>query len=400
MATRPVFIPQRRGRQFVRTEYLEFDWSPGFSVSQAQRSIEALHRSINTALGIEKILEISTKAPTRLGVALSAFNLKIQTVRQKREFSIESAYQGSKVFEYGGPYKDLLIATPKEAKRDPRLSSSGRLLGFKFLNTEWPLEPRTVFYDWLYVNALRKQPKLLKQVLDYEAFTDIAFNPQKSVSCQAYSAALCVSLYHRGLLTDELASKKTYLDISEHVVESAVSADDNHMSHLLFAFPTMTKASLGEAREKALSQLSDHEFPTWHSAATVKDLVVRWLPRPYRREEDFEKSLYKYLQRELPDVQIERKFSEGQVRADLAIADTVLVEVKRNLETKSAYQRLWEEIETWKDWDGELILLFTGTVDPVLVKTIEKKIKRWTPIAEPKLTIIKKHISKPQKETT
>jgi len=31
-------------------------------------------------------------------------------------------------------------------------------------------------------------------VLDYDAFTDIEFNPEKSVSCQASSAALAVDL--------------------------------------------------------------------------------------------------------------------------------------------------------------------------------------------------------------
>src|SRR5688572_7480268 len=106
MAIRPVFVPQLSGPRLVRTEYVPFNWAAGFSVAQSRRSIESLHSSIMKTLKIEKILEISTKAPSELGVCLSAFKLKIRTVRKEREFFVESAYQGSKVFEYGGPYKE------------------------------------------------------------------------------------------------------------------------------------------------------------------------------------------------------------------------------------------------------------------------------------------------------
>ena len=60
---------------------------------------------------------------------------------------IKSKYLSSKVFEYGGPYKDLA-----------------------------------------------------RQVVEYDAFTDIEFNPQKSVNCQARAVALFVSLCRRELL--------------------------------------------------------------------------------------------------------------------------------------------------------------------------------------------------------
>ncbi|HBH33911.1 MAG TPA: hypothetical protein DDW38_05130, partial [Psychrobacter sp.] len=34
----------------------------------------------------------------------------------------------------------------------------------------------------------------------YQAFTDISFNPKKSVHCAAYSLAMFVALHKRGLL--------------------------------------------------------------------------------------------------------------------------------------------------------------------------------------------------------
>jgi hypothetical protein len=343
-------------------------------------------------LGIKKVLEISTKSPSPLGVSLSAFNLNVRTVRRGREFVVESAYQGSKVFEYGGPYKDLVGLPAKEAKRDPRLSSSGRLTGFHFLGIDWPLEPETAFYDWLYVNALKKQPKLLKQAVDYSAFTDIAFNPQRSISCQAHSAALCVSLYHRGLLTDDLATREGFLNILTHSDKRAILPSRIYISNSDLDASMGKKTAWGKARDETPEQFSDMEFHAWHSVATLKSLLSRWLPRPYKREEDFEDSLYRYLQRELPDVQVKKQFSEGLVRADLAIADSVLVEVKNNLDSQTEYRQLWDEIATWRNWDGSLILLLTGKVDPVLVKALQKKVKAWTrpPVSEPKVTIIRK----------
>lgn len=42
----------------------------------------------------------------------------------------------------------------RDAKRDPRLQASGRLTGFRFNGSSFPLEPKTAFYDWLYINAI------------------------------------------------------------------------------------------------------------------------------------------------------------------------------------------------------------------------------------------------------
>lgn len=59
--------------------------------------------------------------------------------------------------------------------------------------------------------------------MTYRAFSDIAFNPDRSINCQAYAAALYVSLHDRGLLTpDVLKDKETYLDaIGTGVVSNA-----------------------------------------------------------------------------------------------------------------------------------------------------------------------------------
>jgi len=211
MAKRPIFLPTPEGSTFVSTRFIEFEWFPGMALSQSQKSIASLHDAARKEVGVNEILEISSKSMQETGTKLSAFNLKIQTVKYKYEFSVECAYQASKVFERGGPFVDLLGGTSLEAKKDPRLTSSGRLTNFIFCGVEWELEPRTAFYDWLYMNALHKKHDLAAEVLRNNAFTDIAFNPERSINCQAYAAALYVSLHERGMLTI-LKDQEKYLE--------------------------------------------------------------------------------------------------------------------------------------------------------------------------------------------
>lgn len=214
MAERPIFSPLFSGPLLVETQHIEFQWFPGMALSQSQKSIESLHTAAKSKLNFDRVLEISSKSKTELGVQLSAFNLMIKTVKYEREFSLECAYQASKVFERGGPFLDLLEARSIDAKRDPRLNECGRLLKFRFFGTDWELIPRTAFYDWLYINALHKHPVLAAEVLEYQAFSDIAFNPDRSINCQAYAAALYVSLHHRGLLKESiLKNQDEYLKI-------------------------------------------------------------------------------------------------------------------------------------------------------------------------------------------
>lgn len=212
MAIRPLYMPNAIGRTLVTARMVEFTWFAGMSVRQKQRSIEALHQAA-AGLGVYRVLEISTKSTDEDGIALSAFNLSFKSQKNARRFTVESVFQGSKVFEHGGPYIDLYQAPSRTAKRDERLTASGQLIGFSFFREDWPLEPKTAFYDWVYLNTLVKNPQLASTLTTFEAFTDIEFNPDRSINCQAYSAALYCSLKERDLLEDALSSKERFLAI-------------------------------------------------------------------------------------------------------------------------------------------------------------------------------------------
>lgn len=213
MAARPLFIPTAEGPTLVQTQTVEFHWFPGMAPSQRKKSADSLHAAALELPGIDRVLDVSSKSREDLGIALSAFNLEFTTRKFNHTLSVECAYQGSKVFERGGPYTDLFTMTSREAKKDERLHSSGRLVGFHFFGIDWELEPQTAFYDWVYINALKKQSTLADQLGRYSAFTDIEFNPERSVNCQAYSVALFVSLCRHHLLDDATSSKDAFLRV-------------------------------------------------------------------------------------------------------------------------------------------------------------------------------------------
>lgn len=212
MAERPLFIPCTTGERLVETQLVDFEWHPGMAASQKRKSVASLHQAARDSLGLERILEVSTKSQEALGEALSAFNLMYTVGSTGRQYSLEVIFQSAKVFSHGGPYLDMRGMSPAEAKQDPRLKESGSLVKFSSGGLDWPLEPPTAFYDWLYLNILKSQPQLVKQLVGYQAFTDIEFNPKKSINCQAYSVALFVALDARGILQEALSSQQAFLE--------------------------------------------------------------------------------------------------------------------------------------------------------------------------------------------
>jgi len=211
MAERPVFVPHPDGTLLVEEVSVSFVWNKGMAPSQKRKNISALHDAA-ALRNLAPLLEVSTKSDDRLGQRLSAFNLKV-ALASGTLVPLECAYQGSKVFEYGGPFTDLYLAGSRDAKRDVRLQSSGNLVGFNFQDIEFPLIPKTAFYDWLYIRAIFPHREYLARLRSYAGFTDIEFNPEKSINCQARSCATFVALDKNGLLTESMESPKAFIEV-------------------------------------------------------------------------------------------------------------------------------------------------------------------------------------------
>lgn len=209
MTIRPFFMIS--DKELYLEENCEFKFYTGFALSQKQKSIVSLHEQILKKYPNSNILEVSRKSENPLGILLSAFNLKLNI--NGNTYPVENIFQSSKVFSLGGPYKDLLQVHPRDAKRDDRLKSSGELIAFELNGNTWELEPKTMFYDWLYIHALYRNKNLTNNIVKYNVFTDIEFNPNKSFNCQARSVAIFVSLYHKGLLEDYLHDKNLFKEI-------------------------------------------------------------------------------------------------------------------------------------------------------------------------------------------
>ncbi len=210
MATRPVFEVTADEKLFARCE-VQFKWFDGRSLEKVRKNIHGLHENYLATHPDKKVLEISTKSEDDLGVKLSAFNLEI-----REGVSLESAFQGSKIFKNGGPFTDIIGKPSVYAKSDGRLKNSGALIGFSFEGKNFPLYPQTYFYNWFYVSTLAANKNLADELLErnFDAFTDIAFNPNRGkVNCQAEAAAIFVSLSRQNLLSEALDDEKNFLRI-------------------------------------------------------------------------------------------------------------------------------------------------------------------------------------------
>ena len=214
MAKRPIFTPNFNEFPYVDAIDIEFKWHPGFAKSQMQKSIASLHEAAEKLKKISPILEISGKSTSDLGNSLSAFKLLLKTLKGQT-MSVECAYQGSKVFENGGPYHELYSVPSRAAKIDERLRNSGELVAFNFCGEDFPIEPKTAFYDWLYMTALcQKKTDIVKALEAFQGFSDIVFNPNRSLNCQARAAALSVALSKNDLINEQiLQDKDRYLVI-------------------------------------------------------------------------------------------------------------------------------------------------------------------------------------------
>ncbi|PYB76938.1 DarT1-associated NADAR antitoxin family protein [Rhizobium wuzhouense] len=218
MAERPIFVPTSEHEGYVKRVDFEIPWASGFAEVQKQKNIRALHRAAEQA-GYAPLMEISSKSDVKAGRHLSAFHL--QVAFEGDSIPLENAFQGSKVFEGGGPFVDLYRVEPREAKRDPRLKESGPLVGFRFNGKDFPLQPTTVFYDWLYLRALFPHREwLMKRItvdVEYAGFTDIEFNPAKSINCQAKSCALFVVLMREHKLEFYMQTPEVFVNmIAQH----------------------------------------------------------------------------------------------------------------------------------------------------------------------------------------
>lgn len=211
MTKRPAFFPNFK-KVGVDEDAFEFDWSLGFALSQKRKNVKALHDAIRKSCPDRHPLEISSKSDNGIGYGLSAMNLSF-TDSGGQKCTVESVFQASKVFKNGGPFPDHYAQNPRDVRAFIKEQDRGELTGFEYEGIGWDLHPTRAFYDWIYLNALKDAANrnLVDGLAEFDCFTDIEFNPQKSLNCQAYAVALYRSFERAGVLEKALASKEFFL---------------------------------------------------------------------------------------------------------------------------------------------------------------------------------------------
>ena len=213
MATRPYYRPLGKFVGYKTCDSAPFAWNAGFAFSQKQKNVVALHDAIHRKDPSANVLEISSKSLQPLGVSLSAFNLKLP--HGGAECSVESLFQASKVFDGGvGPFPEIYSHDSREVRHFVQEKSAGHaLVAFEMDGVRWPLQPTTAFFYHLYIKALLANPDLAAQVREFNAFTDIEFNPRRQINCQAAAAAFYVSLCNTGRLDEAMSSQESFLKV-------------------------------------------------------------------------------------------------------------------------------------------------------------------------------------------
>lgn len=210
MAIRKVFYIKNNK---IASNAYDIKWNGGFSLSQKSKNIDELHYLISSEFNVPKdsILEVSTKSSIEVGKILSSFNLKLEV--NGVNYPLENVYQSSKVFRSTLgviQYNEVLKTTPSKAKEVLKQQDHKTLIGYKFMDKDFPLNPPFMFYDWIYIRAVSQVLNIGDIVLRYHYYTDIEFNPTRSVNCQARSLVLYKWLIINDKLKDYLANPLKY----------------------------------------------------------------------------------------------------------------------------------------------------------------------------------------------
>jgi len=190
MAVRPIFISTGNlEKPFLRQD-ISFKWISGLSYSQKCKRRDSLSSEIAKLYDTKRWLEISTKSDKEIGVKLSALNLILKTSTGLD--SVENIYQSSKRY------------------------SSEFLEYFKYNNCIFENTPTGMFYDYIYIYAIMQNKDLINELVQYDIFSDIEFNPNKSLNTQARAAAIFKTLYDNhslGIVKDKEEFKRYYKSI-------------------------------------------------------------------------------------------------------------------------------------------------------------------------------------------
>lgn len=112
------------------------------------------------------------------------------------------------------------------------------------------------------------------------------------------------------------------------------------------------------------------------SVREVINLIDEWHPRSCKTEKDFERSLHKHLEKNLPDANVVKQYAAGRVKGDIVVDEKILIEIKDSLKSTGQLQRLLGQLDIYNaQWKGKVIVLICGESERDLMKVLTKKIE-------------------------
>jgi hypothetical protein len=111
----------------------------------------------------------------------------------------------------------------------------------------------------------------------------------------------------------------------------------------------------------------------WEEMDQVERLIRGWNPEGHRTKRDCERSLSKYLKEHLRENEIVKKVMIGKVKADPAIGEAVVIQIRKDLQNQRQLERLISQIDGYSKHLKNLILILFGEVDKNLLKQVRKK---------------------------
>ena len=242
-ANRPVFIIQDTYPWYKQID-VSFTWTSGFFLEQKQKNIQALHKAFLERYSEFRVLEVSTKSPRPVGAQICAANLTANF--PEGSYPIERLFQSAMFFEHKGPFPDLIDKDPKAAASDERMKDTGHLIGYSLFGTEYPALPKTIFFDWLYFKGLLDHPDEISTLYRFDAFTDIEYIPDRSLTCQPKASAMFSSLARANLL-DRCRDFASFYNL----MTDGGRLEEAHIAHPVIVPPTPEGQEEGEEGEEA-----------------------------------------------------------------------------------------------------------------------------------------------------
>jgi len=138
------------------------------------------------------------------------------------------------------------------------------------------------------------------------------------------------------------------------------------------------------------------------SARDVMKLIDEWHPRGCKTEKDLELSLHKHLEKNIPDLDVQKQYASGRVKGDICVDHRILIELKDGLKSTGQLQRLMGQLDLYaSQWKKEVIVVICGSTQRDLVKVITTKVDSLKPrdfFEEQKIFSVVRGAGAPRKE--